>query len=96
MIHDNKESFKRAVESWYEGDKIEYRPYDSKEWFSMDAPFYCPTWFYRVAPTPKHNVRYGVVYEDQSHGHFSFMQEPYDNLKLTFTDGILTNAEVIK
>jgi hypothetical protein len=95
MIHDNKENFKQAVEGWYKGDKIEYRPYNSKEWFSMDAPFYNPTWFYRVVTTPKHHIRYSKVYEYETTAFSSFMQEPYDNLKLTFTDGILTNAEVI-
>jgi len=93
---NEKLHFSDIVQEWAMGAEIEYRPYDAKEWFSLDKPFYSHKWNYRIKPQEEVKVYYVMMTAERTIGIPTMSKLPSDNLKLTFTNDILTQAEVIK
>lgn len=98
----NKQEFAKIVQAWAEGETIQWASCDTLgEYGSLpecDAPSWRNVQFhavhYRIKPKEITTMRFAYaspIYFDSSN-----MQHAGHNLKLLFTDNVLTKAEVIK
>jgi hypothetical protein len=88
-----------VIKAWADGAEIEYNNTAGK-WIST---FGHPTWNntleYRVKPVPvveKHSLHMKLFKSYHDKKYISRSYDCLDNLELTFTDGVLTGAKVLK
>ena len=94
----NKQEFAKIVQAWAEGETIQWRPVDTYGWSDIHD-CYPMNWNltrldYRIKPKEITTMRFAYVRPDSFES--SNMQHDSDNLKLVFTNNVLTYAEVLK
>ena len=94
----NKQEFAKVVQAWADGQEVEFRSWGSKsqgKWITEEeAPEWNPELEYRIKPKDITTMRFAYVRPDSFES--SNMQNDADNLKLVFTNNVLTYAEVLK
>ena len=91
----NKQEFAKVVQAWADGQEVEFRYLGSKshgEWITEeDAPNWDSELEYRIKS--KYNSR--VIYCVASCTDGTTWRKVRDNLKLTYSNNVLTKAEVV-
>jgi hypothetical protein len=94
----NKQEFAKVVQAWADGQKVEFRYLGSKShggWITEeDVPQWDSELEYRIKSKDITTMRFAYVRPDSFES--SNMQNDADNLKLVFTNNVLTYAEVLK
>ncbi len=95
----NKQEFAKVVQAWANGETIQWRLIESSRWEDIDLQ-YPMNWNttrldYRIKPKDITTMRFVHVRPD-FFGSSNMQNYVDNNLKLTFTNGKLTNAEVLK
>ena len=81
------------IQQWLEDDTtiVEFYDKETKGWLRVNPPMWAPSVKYRIKP--KQEVHYAAVFPTDI-SNLTENPTTYDNLKLTFQDGKLINAEV--
>ena len=82
------------IKAWADGAEIQWRESDSI-WRDIKFPEWRKSAEYRVKPEPAVVSLNYRAYPSVSGDDFFIVREDNSNLRLTFTDGVLTSAEVI-
>jgi hypothetical protein len=89
----NKQEFAKVVQAWADGQEVEFRYLGSKshgKWVTEeDAPQWDSELEYRIKPKDVIEHRY-------TYSSWASPAQRESDVKLTFTNGKLTNAEVLK
>jgi hypothetical protein len=96
----NKQEFAKVVQVWADGQEVEFRYLGSQshgEWITEeDAPQWDSELEYRIKPKDVIEYRYTEARFDRDDWYPSSCPFSNSKLKITYTNGKLTNAEVIK
>lgn len=88
-----KHKHAELIKQWADNKKLKIQYQDCfGDWKFIEHPSWSEDTEYRIKPEPVKEVRYRLVYV----GDGGSVLDGFENLKLTFVDGKLTDAEVLK